>query len=166
MSELLRKSGRRDEARSACERALASRETLIKDYPELTFYRGGLAETYLRAGQVRSDAGDPAGAAAAWRRAIALYDELKSPSGEQMFFRAGCHAGLSSLAGRPGSGVPAEEDPAGSDEAMRWLRRAVAVGYTNPDAYRNELALDSLRGRPDFRLLTMDLAFPAETFAR
>ena len=40
------------------------------------------------------------------------------------------------------------------------------MGYRNPDAYRTEDALDPLRGRDDFRLLMMDLAFPAEAFAR
>ena len=47
---------------------------------------------------------------------------------------------------------------------MAWLRRAVALGYRNPDAYRTESALDPLRNRADFRLLMMDLAFPADPF--
>jgi hypothetical protein len=46
------------------------------------------------------------------------------------------------------------------------LRRAAATGYRSPDAYRTEDALDPLRGRDDFRLLMMDLVFPAEAFAR
>jgi hypothetical protein len=48
---------------------------------------------------------------------------------------------------------------------MALLKKAVAMGYRNPDALRAEPALDSLRGRPDFRLLLMDLAFPAEPIA-
>ncbi len=43
---------------------------------------------------------------------------------------------------------------------------SVSMGYGNPDAFRTEDALDPLRGREDFRLLIMDLAFPAEPFAR
>jgi tetratricopeptide (TPR) repeat protein len=164
-ADLLRKAGRRDEARAACERAIALREPLVKNHPQVTLYRGGLAETYLRAGQVRFDAGDPAGAASAWRRAISLYDGLKSPDGEQTIFRACCHAGLSALAGRPDSGVSAAEGLAESDRAMTWLRRAVAAGQRNPDTYRTESALDPLRNRPDFRLLMMDLAMPADPFA-
>ena len=39
-------------------------------------------------------------------------------------------------------------------------------GYLSIDAYRGETALDPLRDRPDFRLLMMDLAFPAEPFAQ
>jgi hypothetical protein len=40
------------------------------------------------------------------------------------------------------------------------------MGYRSLDAYRTDDALDPLRGRDDFRLLMLDLAFPAETFAR
>jgi hypothetical protein len=38
-------------------------------------------------------------------------------------------------------------------------------GYRDADAYRTEDALDPLRGREDFKLLMMDLAFPVEPFA-
>jgi hypothetical protein len=48
---------------------------------------------------------------------------------------------------------------------MGLLRRAVALGLLDRDAYRGETALDPLRDRPDFRLLIMDLALPTEPFA-
>jgi hypothetical protein len=48
---------------------------------------------------------------------------------------------------------------------MGWLRRAVGVGYRNANEVRIESALDPLRSRDDFRLIMMDLAFPAEPFA-
>jgi CheY-like chemotaxis protein len=40
------------------------------------------------------------------------------------------------------------------------------MGCLNPDSFRIEEALDSLRGREDFRLLMMDLAMPAEPFTQ
>jgi hypothetical protein len=43
---------------------------------------------------------------------------------------------------------------------------SLAAGYWNPEAYRTESAIDPLRGRDDFRLLMMELVFPAEPFAR
>ena len=166
MADLLRKSGRRDEAREACERARKLREPLVRDLPQVTTYRGGLAETLLKSGQVHLDAHDLAGASAAWERAARLYDALKFPNGEQAFFRSCCHAGLAGLAARPGSAVSAEQGQAESDRAMSWVRRALALGYRNPDAYRTETALDAIRDRPDFRRLMMDLAMPADPFAR
>jgi hypothetical protein len=48
---------------------------------------------------------------------------------------------------------------------MAVLHQAVAMGYRNPRAYRAESALDPLRSRDDFRLLMMDVSFPAEPFA-
>jgi hypothetical protein len=100
------------------------------------------------------------------RRALGLYDGMPSRSGERRFLVACSHAALSGLAGSAGSGLSAAEGSSAADEAMAVLHRAVEVGHRNPDAYRTEDALDPLRDRPDFRLLLMDLAFPAEAFAR
>jgi eukaryotic-like serine/threonine-protein kinase len=162
VADLLRKLGRRVEARAACERALALQEPLIQELPQIPDYRGGLAATCLRTGQVQCDARDLAAAAATWRRAIALYEGLKSPYDEQIFFRACCHAGLSELGNRPGSGVSAEEGRAETDRAVSWLRKAVTAGYSNPDAFRIESALDPLRGREDFKKLVAELEMKAK----
>ena len=156
-ADLLRKAGMRVEAKAACERALALREPLVKEYPQVTYYGGGLVETYLRTGQVQRDAKDLPAAAASWKRAIALYEGQKSPSGADSFLRACCHAGLSELGNQPGSGVSAEEGRAETDRAMSWLRKAVTAGVGNPDAYRIESALDPLRGREDFKKLVAEL---------
>ena len=48
---------------------------------------------------------------------------------------------------------------------MDLLKDAAAMGYRSPDYYRNESALDSLRDRPDFRALMMDLVFPTKLIA-
>ena len=40
------------------------------------------------------------------------------------------------------------------------------MGWRNAAHYRYEPALAPLRGREDFKLLMMDLAFPADPFAR
>jgi hypothetical protein len=44
------------------------------------------------------------------------------------------------------------------------LKRLVAEGYRIPGTSIDP-DFDSLRDRPDFRLLTMDLAVPADPFA-
>jgi eukaryotic-like serine/threonine-protein kinase len=98
-----------------------------------------------------------AAAAASWKRAIALHDGLKSPSGVDSFLRACCHAGLSELGNRPGSAVSAEEGRVETDRAMSWLRKAGTGGFGNTDFYRIESALDPLRGREDFKKLVAEL---------
>jgi hypothetical protein len=60
--------------------------------------------------------------------------------------------------------VPADRAASEADTTMALLHKAVAMGYRYPDEFRVEDALNSLRQRTDFRLLMMDLSFPAEPF--
>ncbi len=90
---------------------------------------------------------------------------MPSPTGEHWFLCASAHASLSALAGQAGSGVSTAEATSEADAAMTMLHKAVATGYHTADAYRTEDALDPLRSRDDFRLLLMDLEFPAAPFA-
>ena len=119
----------------------------------------GLGATQLVAGRV-------AEAVASWRRAIAIGDPLRSNYNEPLYHLAGCHALLGGVAGAPGSGLPAGEGPVELDRAMDTLRRAVAAGYSSFDWMRRDPDLDPLRSRPDFQLLMMDLAMPADPFSR
>jgi hypothetical protein len=73
---------------------------------------------------------------------------------------------LAGVAGRPGSGLSPAEGRAEADRAMHWLRVALAAGYRNLANMRTDTDLDPLRGREDFRLLMLDLAMPADPFAR
>ena len=144
------------EARGGARRLRAlpgGRRAPGRAHPDWGRHRAGLGETYLRLGQVRYAMANPAGAAAAWKRALTLYDGSKSISSEETFFRACCHAGLAGLAARPGSGISAAEGTDQAERAMAVLRQAVSMGYRNPDAYRTESALDPLREREDFRKL-------------
>ena len=163
LADVVRSLGRPTEAREGYERAIAICESLTQEDPKTTSYRGYLAYSLRRRGRARGEMGDPAGAAADARRAILLYDSLPSRSGEEWFETACCHAALAGLAG---SGVSAAEGASEADAAMAELRKAAAMGYRSPDAYRTKDALDPLRGRDDFRLLLMDMAMPSEPFAR
>ena len=62
--------------------------------------------------------------------------------------------------------MSAAEAAVEAEAAMGLLQKAVAMGYRDLAIFRNEAALEPLRDRADFRLLTMDLMFPAEAFAR
>ena len=119
----------------------------------------------MRSGDVRRATGDVEGAAADWRRATALYANHLPPGGEEAHFRACCHGSLAGLAGAKGSGVSIVEGTAHADEAMAVLHRTVAGGFRDIGLFRVESGLDSVRSRDDFRLLMMDLAMPAESFA-
>jgi hypothetical protein len=124
-----------------------------------------LACALRRRGLILRDLGDPAGAAADARRALALCDGPAPRSVEEVFETACCHAMLAGLAGQGGSGVSAAEREEEAGRSMQSLRRAVALGYHNGNELRIESAFDPLRGRDDFPLLLMDLSMPADPFA-
>jgi tetratricopeptide (TPR) repeat protein len=158
--------GRPAEARARCQRAVTTCESLMSVHPGTQDYRRTLAEALLRSGQSRLADADVSGAAADWRRGATLVDAASAPIGEDVFIAAGCHAAISSLAGRVGSPVSASERDAEIEMAMDLLRQAVGMGYREPAVYRTEEALDPLRGRDDFKLLVMDLAMPVDPLAR
>jgi len=84
---------------------------------------------------------------------------VPSRSAEEWYELACCHATLAGAAARERSGISASDGEAEAGKAIDLLRLAVAEGYRNADAMAKEIALDPLRGRPDFRLLMMDLVF-------
>jgi tetratricopeptide (TPR) repeat protein len=166
LADVLQLLGRSAEALDGYERAIAIGEALLKEAPGDTVYPAHLAASLRRRARVRGVKGDPAGAAADARRALAIWDGRAAQSGEEWFEMACCQATLASLAGRAGSGLSTAAASAAIDAAAASLHTAVAMGFRGADDFRTEPALDPLRDRPDFRLLLMDLAFPAEAFAQ
>ena len=165
LGDALRTTGRSAEARDAYDRAIAVGEPLVAGHPKVPTYRGNLAGALRRRGLARRDLGDPAGASADVHRALGLFDGLESRSREYWYETACCHAELAGLAGVTGSGISADPAAPEADAAMDLLHKAAALGFRNADAIRNEAALVPLRDRPEFRLLSMDLAMPEEPFA-
>jgi hypothetical protein len=52
-----------------------------------------------------------------------------------------------------------------ADRALALVRRLIAEGHPNLLQWTTDPSLDALRARPDFKLMMMDLAMPAEAFA-
>jgi tetratricopeptide (TPR) repeat protein len=69
------------------------------------------------------------------------------------------------LLGKSGPVPTLFEVRAEPDRALDTLRRMAASGFLRPEVLRTSPDLAPLRGRPDFQLLAMDLAFPAHPFA-
>jgi serine/threonine protein kinase len=164
IAEMQRMQGRLAEARADCDRAIAMREALVRDFPQVRAYRYRMCECRLRSGQVKLAAGDIPGAVADFRLALAARESLPDRSGELGMFEAGCHAMLSHVAGMKDSGVPAGERQVEAEKAMEVLRRVIAEGFRAHELH-GESSLEPLRTRPDFRLLMMDADFPARPFA-
>ncbi len=100
-----------------------------------------------------------------FRSACSILERLPMLTTTHLYELANYQALTAGAAADPRSGVPAAEARAGADRAMATLRRAVAGGFRNVAYMRIDTDLDALRSRDDFRLLMMDLCFPAEPFA-
>jgi serine/threonine-protein kinase len=157
--------GRLSEARACCDRAIAIFGDLVKGDPKNDDHARGLAASLLRSGSIRVAAGDLAGGAADWRRALALYAS-HLPEGEGAIFQACCHGALAGLAAKDGAGVSTAEGESQAEQALAVLQRVSATGYRDNDLLRVETGFDPLRSRPDFQLLMMDLAMPHNPFTR
>jgi eukaryotic-like serine/threonine-protein kinase len=168
LGDAVRSLGRSAEAKDLYERAIALEDSRGQHDPATAELRYFLVCSLRRRGMALRDLGDPASAAAAVRRALGFCDGPPPRSAWEMYEpeMAFCHAALAGLAGQFASGVSAAEGEIEAATAMEWLGRAVAIGYRNASQVRFESALDPLRSRDDFRALAMDLAFPAEPFAR
>jgi eukaryotic-like serine/threonine-protein kinase len=166
LGDVVRRLGRAAESRDVCARAIAIRERLATENPTTPIYRSHLADSLRSHGLALRDLGDPGRAAADARRALGFYEGLSSRSGEQWFQTACCRAALSGMAGRDRSVVSDAEAEQEAAKAMALLNQAIGIGYRDVNAFLTESALDSLRDRPDFRLMMMDLAFPAQPFVR
>ena len=94
------------------------------------------------------------------RRAAALLEEGEKSNRFSAYDLACGYARL-------GEGLaPGAESEAALDKAVAALSQAIALGFRDLNWMNSDSDLDPLRSRPDFRLLMMDLAMPADPFAR
>jgi eukaryotic-like serine/threonine-protein kinase len=77
-----------------------------------------------------------------------------------------CSLALASTIADPAEGpAAADRQRRDADRAVAAVRRVIGTGYAS-HLLKADPDLDSLRSRPDFQALMMDLAFPADPFAR
>jgi eukaryotic-like serine/threonine-protein kinase len=163
LADAHRSLGRAAEAREGYNRAIDLKERRLREAPTNPRSRYDLAYSLRHRGLARRDLGDIAGAAADTRKALALCEGLPSRTGEEWFETACCHA---ALAGRGAPGLSSAEAAVEVEAAMDLLHKAVSMGYRVIGSFRTEAALEPLRDRAEFRLLMMDLVFPADAFDR
>jgi tetratricopeptide (TPR) repeat protein len=162
LGDVNRRLGRMAEGRNDYMQAIAMGEDLVKECPARAQYRSALAYLLRRRGLSLAATDDAAGAAADARRALKVFDGLQSRTGEELFETACCHAALSVLAGRMGSGISADSGPTESTNAIEQLKMAIGMSYRSPHIFRSEKALDPLGNRDDFKKLLTELENGAE----
>jgi eukaryotic-like serine/threonine-protein kinase len=154
------------DASSAFDMAIALTRELAAAEPSVASHRSTHGAILRRRGVAMQRCGRSALAVTDLGRSISVLRELKKPSSEDYFNIACALSALSGLAGEAGSGLAASEGRAAADEAMAALRQAGAAGWRNVAAMDSERDLAPIRTRPDYRMLRLDMAFPADPFAR
>jgi len=123
------------------------------------------ASTLRGTGSSPQRLGRTAEAATAFRSALALIQDSKSPD---WFELARTRALLAGIAPEPGSGLTAAEGESHAVEAVEALRRyaagrhatlreAVVAGYVDVNLFDKQFQLDSLRSRADFQRLMAEM---------
>jgi serine/threonine-protein kinase len=147
------------------DEALSAYRKLVEADPSAPSLQSELATTLLRLGIAAQKLNRPSDAVSHFRRSINVLRGLKSPSSTNIYDVACLHSLLAGVAQDPRSGLTADEGRAAMADAMATLHEAVAAGWRNPAALRDDPDLASIRSRPDFQLLIMDVEFPAKPFA-
>ncbi|QEH35161.1 Serine/threonine-protein kinase PrkC [Aquisphaera giovannonii] len=146
-----------ERARPAMER-VASSERGLRNHAyalfELEHYGGEAYQASL-----------PREAVASLRRAILVIERGFEPGASREISLAAEYAAILAMSGYPGAQVWSYDARWAGEAAMAALRRAAAAGFRDATFLRESEQLAPLRGRPDFQLFLMDLAFPAEPFA-
>jgi serine/threonine-protein kinase len=142
--------------------SLALHERLIQEYPTMADLRDGLAHAQNGLGRAHFHARRFADAMGPLRKAIALWEASSKIEPATQFRLACTHALMSQVAANTRPGLAATE----ADRAMAALERAVSAGYRDPKMFATESDLEPVRQRDDFRRLMLDLAMPADAFAK
>src|SRR5262249_33628436 len=108
-------------------------------------------------------AGSPGEALAMLRKSVVILETSDSPGD---LSNLACFLALASTVADPANRpTTAERQRRDADRAVATLQRAIELGWADSNALKNDPAFDSIRWRPDFQALLVDLAFPADVFA-
>jgi hypothetical protein len=140
-------------------RAHSLQETIVRDHPRVVFYRFNLAFICRALGRVEEQASRPAEALAAYDRAMQL-DAADAPHIFIARYNQACDLALMARV------APPERRGSLVLEALDALRHAVVQGYRSYAEASVDADLSILRGHRELGLILLDLAFPADPFAR
>jgi serine/threonine-protein kinase len=153
-------AGRIDQAVASLQRGCGLLEVLAREEQGFGSYHNLLTGNLFNLAAAQRAAGRPRDSLETYRRAAALLEGIEKPNGSAAYNLACCYARL-------GEGLaPGAESEAALARAVTTLRRAIALGFRDLNHMNADSDLDPLRSRPDFQLLMLELAFPADPFAR
>jgi serine/threonine-protein kinase len=163
---VLARLGRYKQAVGAYREAVSHNRAAFDRAPQVVQFREELSNAHASLSECLLALRRPDEAAAS----ALVIRELWPRDGRRLFEAARLMASCAPVVGTHDAGEPRPGDvePAGPlpylDAAIETLRRAVAAGFRDARLLAEDAALASLRLRPDFQAIAMDLAFPADPF--
>jgi hypothetical protein len=156
--------GQYAEAEQSAQTSIEVNEALLHEVPSSSYYQMWAGRAYGSLGKAQLKAGSRGTALANLRKSAAI---LETSDEANILYNRACSLALASTLTDPAEGQTASDrQRRDADQAVATMRRAIKVGLANFDVWRNDPDFDSLRSRPDFQALLMDLAYPADPFAR
>ena len=165
---LERETGHPDLALISLRRALEIKERLAEAHPELPYLPGSVSMTLTDLGITLRRLGRTDEALESLLRSAELIESMPEKTPHNYYSLACAYAQASAVAGPEPGGAGGNSDEvrrAYADRAMTCLRRSIDLGFIDLPRFRNEVDLDPIRSREDFRLILLDLAFPQNPFA-
>ena len=150
--------GRTAEALKELEPAAAILERVVAEHPGMTRYREDLAYAQINLATSPQSPGTPGRRAV--RAGAGPPSTSASPPTSSPCYNLAC-------TDAPPSGLAiGSEREAHAVRAMATLRRAIAAGYRDLNSLRKDSGPRPAPIAPDFQVLLLDVAFPADPFAR
>ncbi|QDV39643.1 serine/threonine-protein kinase [Tautonia plasticadhaerens] len=156
---ILALAGRAAEALPLARRAVEVMDPIVREQPERIFHVSTLGNALRGLGRVEDAVGDPIAALAAFERAVAV-DRSLADRYPACRYNLACSLALIVPLADPGC------REAQALRAMAALRQARGAGYSNLANMKADPDLDPLRDREDFQHFLLNMAFPADPFAR
>jgi hypothetical protein len=164
LSALQTDVGRFAEAEQSARTSIQVYEALVVEVPSRLLFRRKLGWSYGALGKALLKARSRGEALAELRKSVALLEASDDPWD---LYNKACYLALASTVADPAEGPRAvERQRLDADRAVATLRRDIELGFTDSATLKNDPDFDSLRARPDFQALLMDLASPAKPFAK
>jgi tetratricopeptide (TPR) repeat protein len=155
LAELQGQTGGLAAALSTLEKAVAILEEITRAQPQNYEFQRFLANVYAVRGRVQMQKGDTAAALESARQAVKLVEGKLVHNEKTYLYDLACHRALcSSLAAQ------SKDEPSALDYAsasVDALQQAIAAGYDNVYKLKNDIHLEPLRSRDDFKKLVKEV---------
>jgi serine/threonine-protein kinase len=153
-----------DEAEQSAQAAIDLFEQLSREVPSNSYYRVSAGRGYGSLGKALIKAGSSGKALAMLRKSVAILDTSDNLNDQ---YNLACTLALASTVADPAEGpTAADRQRRDAERAIATIRQVIGRGWAYADVLKTDPDFDSLRSRPDFQALMMDLAMPADPFAR